>query len=91
MAKGESVISSDLSIDLDNSFFLFTNLQAFLVGQGVLEPLSQQHCHWNALLQLVWTWRRSGGVNSSKFSEIPVLWSRNSFNNLSLTFIAHLV
>jgi len=42
MTKGESVISSDLIINLDNSFFLFTNLQAFLTTQGVLKPLSEQ-------------------------------------------------
>jgi len=43
MTKRESMVSSDLVIDLDKTFFLFTNLQAFLIRQGILQSLSKQH------------------------------------------------
>jgi len=88
LTEREPVISSDLAIHLDQAFFLPANLKTFLPTQGVSESLLKQNAHWDALSQLVWTWRWSGSIHTLKFAEVPVLWCRNSFHAFSLTFIA---
>lgn len=41
LTKWESVFSSDSSVDLDETFLLFNNLDTFLSAHGVVEPLLQ--------------------------------------------------
>lgn len=88
LTERESVISSDLTVDLDETLLLPANLHSFLASQGVAQSLLKKDVHWDALSQLVWTWRWSGSIHSLKFAEVPVLWCRNSFHAFSLTFIA---
>jgi hypothetical protein len=65
LTKWESVVSSDSSINLDQAFFLPANLNGFLSSHGVPQPLLQQNAQWDALSQLVWTWRGSSTVHTS--------------------------
>ena len=88
LTEWESVISSDFSINFDETFFLFTDLHAFLSCECVLKSLLQQNADWDAFSELMWSRGWSGSMYSFEFSKIPVLGSRNSFHNLSLTFIA---
>lgn len=55
LAEWVSVISSDLSIDLDETLLLSANLKALLSGQGVFQSLLKQNTHWYALAELVRT------------------------------------
>ena len=64
LTKRESVLSSYLSVDLDEALLLFNNLNTFLSAHGVIEPLLQQNVQWDALSQLVWTRFRSSTVHS---------------------------
>ena len=83
-----SVVSPDLSINLDQTLLLATDLERLLSRKGVLQSLLEQHAQRNALSELVGTGRWSHTVNTLKLSKIPVLGSSHSFHNLSLTFIA---
>lgn len=88
LTEWEPVISSDLSIDLDEAFFLSANLHSFLTSQSIAQSLLKQNVHWDALSKLVWSWRGSSSVHALKLTEIPVLRRSNSFHAFSLTFIA---
>jgi len=88
LTKREPVVSSDLSINLDEALLLSADLQSFLASQSIAESLLKQNVHWDALSQLVRSWRGSSSVHAFEFTEIPVLRRSNSFHAFSLTFIA---
>jgi hypothetical protein len=71
-------VSPDLSVDLDKAFFVLADLDNLLVGEGVLQSLSQKNSNWNALSQFVGSTLGSGGISSRKFVEHPVGGSRHS-------------
>jgi hypothetical protein len=81
------VVSPDSSVNLDQAFFLLTDLHGFLSSHGVFQPLLQQNVQWNALSQFMWTWRGSCAVHTFQLAKIPVLWRSKPFHTLSLTFI----
>lgn len=87
-SEWESVVSSDLSVNLDETFLVVGDSSGFISGKSVLESLLEENVHWDALSQLVWTSRWSGGVDSLQLTKIPGLWSGNSLNDLSLSFVA---
>jgi hypothetical protein len=86
--KWESVVSSDLSVNLNQTFLILNDLSSLISGKSVLKSLLEENIERDAFSQLVWTWRWSGSVNSLKFTQVPLLWSGNSLYNLSLSFIA---
>jgi hypothetical protein len=86
--KWESWVSSNLTIDLDQSLSVNNNLSSFVSGKSVLKLLSKKNGKRNAFSGLVWTSGWLGTVNTLEFTEIPLLWSVYSFHNLSLSFIA---
>ena len=88
LTEWESGISSDLSIDLNKTSLVLDYPSSLVSGKSVLESLLQKHGKWNAFSKLVRTGGWSGSVNSLEFSKIPLMWSSNSFDNLSLSFIA---
>ena len=88
LTEREPVISSDLSVDLDEAFLLSADLHNFLTSQSIAESLLKQNVHWDALSQLVRSWRGSSSVHALELTEIPVLRCSNSFHAFSLTFIA---
>jgi len=87
----ESEVSSDLSVNLDETFLVVCDLSGFISRDGILESLLEEDAHWDTFSQLVWTSRWSGGVDTLQFTEIPCLWCCNSLYDLSLSFIAHFV
>ena len=87
-SEWESEVLSDLTVNLDESLLVVGNSSGFISGKSVLESLLEENVHWDALSQLVWTSSWSGSVNSLQFTKIPGLWSGNSLNDLSLSFIA---
>ena len=68
LTKWESVVSSDLSVNLNQSFFILNDLSSLISGKSVLQPLLKENVEWDALSKLVWTWRRSGSIDTLKFS-----------------------
>lgn len=88
LSEGISGVSSDLSIDLDESLLVLDDLSGLISVEGVLQSLLEQHGQGNALSKLVGTGRGSGSVNSSQLAKVPLLGSSNSLYNLSLSFIA---
>lgn len=88
LTKWESVVSSDLTVNLNQSFFILNDLSSLISGKSVLQPLLKENVEWDALSKLVWTWRRSGSIDALQFTKVPGFWSGNSLHNLSLSFIA---
>ena len=88
LTKWESVVSSDLSVNLNQSFFILNDLSSLISGKSVLQSLLEKDVEWDALSKLVWTWRRSGSIDALQFTKVPGFWSGNSLHNLSLSFIA---
>lgn len=68
LAEWESVVSSDLTVNLNQSFFILNDLSSLISGKSVLQSLLEKNVEWDALSKLVWTWRRSGSVDTLKFS-----------------------
>jgi len=64
-AEGESGISSNLAVDLDEAFLVFNNLQCLLTGESVSQSISKEHGKWDALSSLVGSSCGSGGIYSS--------------------------
>ena len=87
-SEWESRISSDLTIDLDQTFLVLDNLGGFHVRHSVLQSLLEKDVKWDALSSLMWTSRWLGSVNSLKFTKVPLLWSINSLHDFSLSFVA---
>ena len=87
-SEWESWISSELSINLNQTFFVLNDLSSFVSRESVLQSLLQKNAKRDAYSSLVWTSRWLGAINTVQFTEIPMLWCGNSFHNLSLSFIA---
>jgi len=83
-----SWVSSDFSIDLDESSSVSDNLSNFISVKSVLKSLVKKNVERKAFSEFVWTSRWSGGVNTLQFTEIPVLWSGNPLHDFSLSFVA---
>mmetsp|Transcript_10658 Transcript_10658/g.17650 ORF Transcript_10658/g.17650 Transcript_10658/m.17650 type:complete len:201 (+) Transcript_10658:305-907(+) len=71
--RWEVVVGSDLSVDLDTTFH--ANLHALLVGEGILEAVTEDNRDREALTQLVRSSGRSRGPDSTHFAEVPMLRS----------------
>jgi hypothetical protein len=67
----EIVVGSDLSVNLDTPFH--TDLHALLIGEGILQPLSEHDANGEALTQFVWSLGRPGGKHTAHFAQIPML------------------
>jgi len=82
-SEGESVVSTDLVVHSDVSVILiFADLKALSTGESVLQSGSEEDRHGDALSHLVRTGGRSGGVNTSKFGQEPVLGSEHALHML---------
>jgi len=80
-SEGESVISSDLVVHSDVSVVLIlADLDALVTGEGVLQSGPEEDRHGDALSHLVGPGGGSGGVNSSKFGQVPVLGSEHTLH-----------
>ena len=88
LTKWVSVVSSNLAIDLDETLLVLDDLSSLLSAESVLESLLQKNVDWNALSELVWTWRWSSSVHTLELSKVPLLWSGDSLYNLSLSFVS---
>jgi hypothetical protein len=91
LTKRVSVVSSDLSVDSDETLLVVDDLSGFISGESILESLLEENVQGDALSESVRTRRRSGSVNSLEFSKIPALGCRHSLDGFSLTFVAHFV
>jgi hypothetical protein len=68
--RGVVVVSADLSVNLDATFH--TDLHAFLVGQGILESVTEDNGDGQALTELVGSLGRTGGPDTTHLSEVPM-------------------
>ena len=87
VAKRESWVTSDLTVDLDETLLVLDNLSGFLSVQSVFKSLLKENIERNALPKLVRTGRWSGTVNTLELAKIPLLGSSDSLHNLSLSFV----
>jgi hypothetical protein len=82
-AEGESVVSADLVVHSDVSVVLVSaDLEALNAGESVLQSVSEEDREGDALSHLVGTSGRSGSVNSTEFSKVPVLGSEHALHVL---------
>jgi len=82
-------VSADLVVDLDET--LRANLGSLLVSQSVLETVSQEDNHRQALTELVRAWARTWGENAAQLVEHPVLWRRKTLQVFPSTAVTHFV
>jgi len=64
----ESVVSSKLSIDLNQTFFVLNDLSSFVSRESVLQSLLQENVKRNAFSCLVWSSGWLGGVDTVQFT-----------------------
>lgn len=88
LSEWESWVSSDLSVNLDQTLLVLDDFHGLISVQSILESLHEEYVEGNAFSEFVGTWGWSGSINSLKFTKIPLLWSGNSLNDFSLSFIA---
>lgn len=65
-------VSSDLAVDLDESFLVFNDLYCLLTRNCISQSISKEHGEGHAFLSLVGSGAGSGGVNSSELVQHPV-------------------
>ena len=87
-SEWESWVSSDLTINLDQTLLILDDLGALLAGHGVLQSLLEEDVERDALSSLVRTSRWLGSIHSLKFTKVPLLWSIHSLHDFSLSFVA---
>lgn len=63
--KRELGVSSDLAVDLDESFLVFNDLNSLLTRNCISQSISKEYREWDTFLSLVGSSAGSGGVNSS--------------------------
>jgi len=83
------VVGSDLAVNLDQA--LSANLDCFLIGQSVLETVSQEDDGRQALAQLVWTWAWSWRKDAAQLVQHPVLWRMETLHMLPSSSVTHFV
>lgn len=88
VTKRESGVSSELTVDLDETFLVLDNLSGLLSVEGVAESLLEENIQGDALSKLVRTGGRSGTVDTLKLTKIPLLGSGNSLHGFSLSFVS---
>ena len=76
--KRELVISSNLSVDLDQSFLVLNDLDDLLSGDSISQSVLEEDTHGNAFSELVGSGVGSLGVNSTQFVQHPVTGSCQS-------------
>ena len=76
-SSGEGSIGSDLSVDFDNA--LHQDHGDFLVGQGILEAISEDDDQRKALSELVWTSGGAGSKDSTEFIQHPMFGRIDTF------------
>jgi len=71
-AEGESGVSSDFVVNLDQSFLILNDLNGLLTAESVLQSVFKENVEGNAFSSLVGTSRGSGGVDTAELIEHPV-------------------
>ena len=71
-AEGESGVSSDFVVNLDQSFLILNDLHGLLTAESVPQSVSEENSEGDALSSLVGTSTTSGGVNAAKLVQHPV-------------------
>jgi len=71
-AEGELVVTAALAIDEDVGFAGFADLETLLLGEGVVETLTEEAGDWDALAEFVGTGAGTGGVNTTELVKAPV-------------------
>ena len=73
-AKRESVVSSDLLVNLDVGVLVLADLDAISVVESVLKSALQKDGKGEAFTELVGAGGRAGGVHSLQFFKAPCGW-----------------
>lgn len=61
-AKRESVISSNLPVDLNQTFLVLNDSHGLFSAEGILQSVLEENSHWKALSKLVRSATRSASV-----------------------------
>lgn len=70
--EGETRVSSDFVVNLDQSFLILNDLHGLLSGKGISQSVSEEDGEGNAFSPLVGASCGSGCVNSTELVEHPV-------------------
>ena len=81
-AKWEPGVSSDLVVDLDQTFSLSADLDRLLAGECVLKSVLEKNGEWDAFTELVWASRWAVGVHAFQFVQAPFGWCELSLKML---------
>ena len=75
-------VSSDLAINLDQTFSLSADFDRFLAGESVFKSVLEKDGQWDALTELVGSSRWAVGVHTSQFVQAPGGWCEHSLQML---------
>jgi hypothetical protein len=71
-AEGETWVSSDFVVNLDQSFLILNDLHGLLAGECVVESVSEKDAQGDALAASVGAGRWSGSVDTTELVQHPV-------------------
>ena len=80
--KWELWVSSDLVVNLDQTFSLSADLDRLLAVECVLKSVLEKNGEWDAFTQFVWASRWAVGVHAFQLVQTPVGWSELSLKML---------
>jgi len=78
----EFVGSANSVVNLNETLLVFADLDSFLVVEGILQSVSEQHSNWDAFSQFVWSSSGSAGVWAGQLVQVPVLGSVHTLHVL---------
>jgi hypothetical protein len=82
-STGESVISSDLVIDLNVSVVLvFADLEDFLSVESVLQSVSEENREGKTLSHFMGSGSGTSGIHSTEFSQLPMFGGKHTLQML---------
>ena len=80
--KWETWVSSCSVVNFDIATFVSADLDRLLAGESVSKPSAEQYSQWDALSELVWSSRWTGGEHTSKLVQAPCAWCCHSLQML---------
>ena len=78
----EPGVASDLVVNFDIARLVSADFDALLAGEGVLQSVAEQDCHWDALSQLVGSGGRARCRHTIKLAQTPMRWGKHALHML---------
>ena len=81
-AEWEPWIATNFVVNLDIAILVSADFDALLAGEGVLQSVAEQDCHWDALSQLMGSGGRARCRHTIKLAQTPMRWGKHALHML---------